>query len=87
MEIRPGNQIMHVNQMLPDERTGGQAQIVLKSKFTPEGVYTSHGPYSLSEYTDVRITGRMIALEIQGAVDDDWRFGTLRLDVAPGGRR
>ena len=87
VEIRPGNQIMHVNQMLPDERTGGQAQIVLKSKFTPEGVYTSHGPYSLSEYTDVRITGRMIALEIQGAVDDDWRFGTLRLDVAPGGRR
>lgn len=87
VEIRPGNRVMCVTQMLPDERTGGQAQILLKSKFTPESEYANHGPYSLDPYTDVRLTGRQVAMEIQGAVDDDWRVGTIRLDVTPGGRR
>jgi len=87
VEIQPGNQVMSVRYMHPDEKTQGQAKINLYSKFTPEGAYASHGPYTLTGYTDARITGRQIAVEIVGNVDNDWRFGTLRLDVVAGSRR
>lgn len=87
VEIRPGNQVMHVTEVIPDERTGGQAKLKFYSKFEPEDSYTEHGPFALSSRTKVRFTGRMVALEIVGNVDADWRFGTPRLMVDPGGRR
>lgn len=87
VEITPGNRIMHVRHIIPDEKTLGEAQMTLHSKYTPEAAYVDHGPYTLAEYTSARISGRQVAIGIQGNVDGDWRFGMPRLDVAPGGRR
>ena len=78
---------MVVRQIIPDERTQGEAQITLRSKFTPEDSYVDHGPFTLTGYTDARMTGRQVAIKISGTVDDDWRFGEMRLDVVPGGLR
>jgi hypothetical protein len=84
---RPSGEIMHVTKLVPDERTSGEAKIKLYSKFAPEQSYVEHGPYALTDFTDVRFTGRQVSLEIQGNVDADWRFGTPRLQVSTGGRR
>ena len=37
--------------------------------------------------TSVRITGRQIAVKIEGNVATDWRVGVIRLDGKPGGLR
>ena len=37
---------------------------------------------------DTRIRGRQLALRVSSdAVDDKWRYGTLRLDMKPDGMR
>lgn len=87
IEISPGNRVMHVRQIIPDEKTQGQATLTLHAKFTPEDSYVAFGPFTLTPYTDVRLTGRQVSLEIKGVADEDWRVGSIRLDVTPGGRR
>lgn len=87
VEIGSGEQIMHVMQILPDERTAGDVQLEFKARYTPEGSEESYGPYTVSEYTDVRFSGRQVSLQADGLSDSDWRLGNLRLDVMPGGKR
>lgn len=87
IEIGNGDQVSIVRQMLPDERTQGQTRAKFKTRFTPEGPETTHGPYSMSNYTDVRFTGRQVAVRVEGNSDADWRVGTPRIEVVPGGRR
>ena len=49
------------------------------------------GPFTCNSTTDfvsTRVRGRQVSIKIQNeAVDESWRYGTLRLDVAAGGRR
>lgn len=87
VEIGQGDQVAVVRQLLPDERTQGQTQALFKTRFTPEGTQSSHGPYSMMPYTDVRFTGRQVAMRIEGTIDADWRVGTPRLEMTAGGRR
>jgi len=87
VEIGNGDRVMAVRRVLPDEKTAGQIRFAFKSRFTPEGAESSYGPYTVQPYTDVRFTGRQVALEVQGVADADWRLGTLRLDVVPGSGR
>lgn len=87
VEIQQGEQVAVVRQMLPDERTQGQTRVVFKTRFTPEGSESSHGPYSMTPYTDVRFTGRQVAMRIEGNSDADWRVGIPRLEMTAGGKR
>ena len=52
------------------------------------GAETTVGPYTLSAETDVRLETRQprIKLDDLGAAVD-WRLGTFRVGVIPGGRR
>jgi len=92
MELGKGDQIMHVQTLLPDEKTLGDVDIYLLTGFfptMPEGTpdeEVTHGPYTPANPTDVRLTARQIRLKI---VQDQpgWRVGVLRADVEPGGLR
>jgi hypothetical protein len=86
-EIGNGDQIIHADQLLPDEKTQGQTTITFKTRFTPEGTEQTFGPYSLTPYTDVRFTGRQVSLQVNGNADADWRVGVIRVDGKPGGKR
>ena len=86
-ELGNGDNIMYVSQTLPDELTSRQIRLKYFSRFTPEGDETEHGPYTVSPYMDTRLSGRQVAVEVQGVVDEDWRLGTLRVDAVPGGKR
>lgn len=87
VEVGDGDRVLSVTQILPDEVTPGAFRIRLAAKFTPEGPAFNYGPYALQSYTDVRVTGREIAIKIEGVTDMDSRIGIFRADVRPGGRR
>lgn len=88
LQIGQGDRMMVARQVLPDERTQGEVRLEFKTRITPEGSETTHGPYTItSGYTDVRFQGRQVSLRIEGARLADWRVGTLRLDAVAGSGR
>lgn len=88
VDIYPGDQIMNILQVLPDELTSGQVQARFATKFAPEGTEYNYGPYPFgSAYVDVRFQGRQIATKIEALADADWRIGTIRLDARKGSKR
>lgn len=87
VEVASGSNILYVRQVVPDERSNGDVRLRFTSKFTPEGDEYSFGPYTLSPYTDVRLSGRQMSVKIEGVSDDDWRVGTIRFEGTTGGQR
>ncbi len=87
VELGDGDRVLSVTQILPDEVTPGAFRLRLATKFTPEGPTFNYGPYTLTPYTDVRVTGRQVAMKIEGVRDEDSRIGLFRADVRQGGRR
>lgn len=86
-EVGNGDQTMDILQLLPDDKTMGDTKISFDSQFTPDGLITSYGPYTLAPYTSVRLSGRQVQMKIVGNADDDWRVGTVRVEAKPGGGR
>ena len=85
--IGTGDNVVSVTELIPDEKTQGDVNAVFKSRFYPNGTERSYGPYSLSNPTSVRFTGRQIRMRVEGQRLSDWRVGINRVDVATGGRR
>lgn len=86
-QIGQGDQILYVNELIPDERTQGDVTATFFKRYYPNGEETSYGPYSLENPTSVRFNGRQINMRINGARNVDWRVGIMRLNAIPGGRR
>jgi len=61
--------------------------VTFKTRFYPNDVESSHGPFSMSSPTSMRFTGRQIRMRVEGQRLSDWRVGVNRLDIMPGGRR
>lgn len=81
-----GDQTMSVTSMIPDEVTQGQVTATFKARFHPNDTERSYGPYSMSNPTSVRFSGRQIRMRVIGTATD-WRVGVMRLDAVPRGRR
>ena len=86
-EIGVGENIMSVRQVIPDEQTLGDVQISFKSRMYPTSTETTHGPYSASQPTDARFSGRQVKIRYTGAVLEDWRVGVTRVDAVAAGKR
>jgi hypothetical protein len=87
VEIGSGEQVMSVRQLIPDEQTLGEVVVSFKTRMYPTSTETTYGPYTASQPTDVRFTGRQVKVRYTGAVLDDWRVGINRLDVIAAGKR
>tara|TARA_R110000868_G_scaffold266297_6_gene525359 strand:- start:199 stop:1269 length:1071 start_codon:yes stop_codon:yes gene_type:complete len=87
ISLGAGDQVMAATSMIPDEATQGDVTATFKTRFHPNDTERSYGPYSMANPTDVRFTGRQIRMRVDGARLANWRVGTMRLDVTPGGRR
>lgn len=87
ISIGNGDQVMKVNNLIPDEKTQGQVQISFKTRFHPNDTERTYGPYTASNPTDVRFTGRQVRIKIEGTGNDNWRSGVMRIEARPGGRR
>jgi hypothetical protein len=86
-EIGAGDTTMMASMLIPDEKTRGQVTVTFKTRFYPNDTERSYGPYSMAAPTDVRFTGRQVAMRVTGAANDSWRWGVPRIEAIPGGRR
>jgi hypothetical protein len=85
--LASGDEVASVVEMIPDEKTQGDVQAVFKTRFYPNGTERSYGPYSMSNPTSLRFTGRQLRIRVEGERLANWRIGVNRLDIIPGGRR
>lgn len=86
MEIGSGDRYVHATSLIPDERTLGDVQAKLFTAAYPTASETEHGPFSLANPTDVRVSGRQVRLRVE-QVSPDWRVGIPRLEIVPGEER
>jgi hypothetical protein len=95
-----GQLIMRVRRFVPDfKNLEGNAKITLYFRDYPANSESTPsttpplitGPFTITSSTDkvdTRVRGRQVSLKIENeAVDETWRYGTLRLDIEAGGRR
>lgn len=87
MQFGPGENVMVATDFIPDERTLGEATVTFKARFYPNDTERSYGPYNMANPTNVRFTGRQVAMRVTGDLNTDWRWGVPRLEATPGGRR
>ena len=92
MDIADGDQFMSMSRFIPDFKDqAGNVDVTIKTRPYPSGTQTSHGSYTVSTSTtkqDTRIRGRQLAVRVASdAVDDNWRYGTMRLELKPDGTR
>jgi hypothetical protein len=92
IDIADGDQFISVSRFIPDFKNQvGNVDLTVKSRPYPTATQTSHGPYEITTSTtkqDTRIRGRQLALRVSSdAVDDKWRYGTLRVDGKADGAR
>jgi hypothetical protein len=87
IEIATGDRVVSVNEMVPDENTQGDVQARFSTRFYPNAPEFNYGPYSMANPTSVRVTGRQLAVRIEGVTNSSWRVGVPRLNVVLGGKR
>jgi hypothetical protein len=86
-----GEFIMRISRFIPDfiSQTGDtQVSFVTKSYPNSSGTTTNFSVDSTTTKKDTRLRARSIALKIANTgTSEDWKLGTFRLDIHPGGRR
>jgi hypothetical protein len=94
-----GEFIMRVSRFIPDfKNLDGNAKITLFFRDYPAETEQSDpngplitGPFTITTTTNfvsTRVRGRQVSIKIENdAVNQSWRYGTLRLDIHAGGRR
>jgi len=86
-----GEYIMRISRFIPDfiSQTGNTA-VKFKTRLYPNSDETTTTFTCDSNTTkkDIRVRARQVALEIANTTtNEDWKLGTFRLDIHPGGRR
>jgi hypothetical protein len=91
--------LLKVRRFIPDFKVlNGNAKVTLFFSDYPSNTAASSntlpsvtGPFTINSSTDkvdTRVRGRLVSLKIENdAINQSWRYGTLRLDVQPDGRR
>jgi hypothetical protein len=89
-----GQHYLSISRFLPDFKTlTGNATVTLNLKRFPSSTATTsvYSPFTVTSSStqfNTRARGRFASVKIaNAAVDDNWRFGTMRLDVKPDGMR
>ena len=89
-----GEFFMSVKRFIPDFKllTGNSKITLLLNNYPSDTASSSPlGPFTITSSTDkvdTRARGRLVALKIENdGTGETWRYGTLRLDAQPDGRR
>lgn len=87
LELGEGDQLLRVQQVIPDEKTLGDVRMTLFGAFYPTAVEKVVGPFTASNPTPTRLTARQVRLRVDEVTATDWRVGVPRLGVLPAGNR
>jgi hypothetical protein len=89
-----GEFIMSMKRFVPDFQVlTGNSKVTLLLNDYPSNTAASSslGPFTITSSTDkvdTRARGRLLSIKIENdAVGETWRYGTLRVDIRPDGRR
>ncbi len=89
-----GDVFLAMRRFIPDFKDlQGNAKVTLAVKRYPQqsDTTTSLSPFTITASTDkkdTRARGRFVNIKIENTdVSESWRFGTLRIDIQPDGRR
>ena len=89
-----GEVFLSMRRFVPDFKDlQGNAKVTLAVKRYPQqsDTVTSLSPFTINSSTDkkdTRARGRFVNIKIENTdVSESWRFGTLRIDIQPDGRR
>lgn len=91
-DIADGETFSFINKVIPDfQSMTGNAIITLKARDYPNDSKTSGEAITVNNTTrfyNSRIRGRQSSLKIENTgVGDNWRFGTIRINIRPDGKR
>lgn len=88
IQLADGDNVYMMRGLVPDEKTLGDVQAYIYSKFFPTDVEMETGPITLSDSTKFRLTARQMRLRVEATSDGvDWRVGEFRFDGMLGGER
>jgi hypothetical protein len=89
-----GEFIMSMKRFVPDFQVlTGNSKVTLLLNDYPNNTASSSplGPFTITSSTDkvdTRARGRLLSIKIENdAIGETWRYGTLRVDIKPDGRR
>ena len=89
-----GEFIMSMKRFVPDfQYLTGNSKVTLLLNDYPNNTASSSplGPFTITSSTDkvdTRARGRLLSIKIENdAIGETWRYGTLRVDIKPDGRR
>ena len=89
-----GQVFLAMRRFIPDfKNLQGNAKVTLAVKRYPQqsDTNTSLSPFTINTNTDkkdTRARGRFVNIKIENTdISESWRFGTLRIDIQPDGRR
>ena len=91
-DIADGETFSFINKVIPDfQNMEGNAIITLKTRDYPNDTRTSGEAITVNNATrfyNTRTRGRQSSLRIENTdVGDNWRFGTIRINIRPDGKR
>ncbi len=86
-KIGAGENLAVVTSLIPDELNLGDVTTTFKTRLYPTSTETSHGPYTLTQPTSVRLQGRQVRMKVTGNTPSAWRVGKFRFEAKPGGKR
>ena len=91
-DIADGETFSFINKVIPDfQSMQGNAIITLKTRDYPNDSRTSGEAITVNNSTrfyNTRTRGRQSSLRIENTdVGDNWRFGTIRINIRPDGKR
>ena len=87
ISIGNGERVMDVKGLIPDESNLGDTSVIFKHRMYPTASETTTSSYSMANPTSVRLSARQVRIKVSSNSASDWRFGNMRLEVAPGSRR
>jgi hypothetical protein len=87
VQIGVGDNVLHATMLIPDERTQGDVTTTFSTRFFPNDIERTYGPYSMASPTDVRFAGRQVSMRVIGGEGKNWRWGIPRLEGKAGGLR
>lgn len=87
VEMGNGDATMEVETYVPDESSLGDVTVSFEVGDWPMSETETFGPYAAAERTDVRFSGRRVAIKYTATADIDFRLGRCRVDAKRGSRR
>ena len=87
IELGNGNRTMSATGLIPDVTALGDITTSFYTRMYPTDSDTEHGPFTMTQPTSVRFTGRTVRMRCTSDSANAWKVGVPRLKMQAGGKR